>query len=527
MKFLAMLKDSLRETIDSKVFFVVIAISVLFIGIMATLSLTPNPADEAMTKLIDALPDGAQVGELPILGKIKVTEPRTQYKIQDLKGPEGTRRPWEGEYQFVIESRDLQMYGVRVAILEELIRTEQAAALNTDNPRRTRGMRIQEDIEREAHRIQDTEGKKGTSQVQMQEQLQGYITLRIMQELQSLKQEDMENFISEHLKTQGNWDVTEVKFIELPEKERSIKITARVPIKEGDDIRITSKEVDGEVNRFRVTVKSKGDTYGLWPHKATLLFGAIPLGDSKKPSELAYYVTYWGVWMFGAPVIMLLSCIITAFYIPNMLRKGTVDLLLSKPISRFVLMLYKYTGGLTFMFINTTLLIFGLWIVLGLRTSIWEPAFLITIPVLTFQFAFFYALSTLSAVFTRSPIVSILLCIFMWGFLWLLGWTHYTANVVKEATSRSSNEGGWLPTVTGWLAPACDVAHTVAPHYLDLDWLADYTLEERSRPLTTAERERKIKSHAKYNWGESILVTGLYIGLLLGGACWRFSAKDY
>jgi ABC-type transport system involved in multi-copper enzyme maturation permease subunit len=258
----------------------------------------------------------------------------------------------------------------------------------------------------------------------------------------------------------------------------------------------------------------------LWPHKATILFGAIPLGNSKKPSELVYYITYYGVSLVGAPVIMLLSCIITAFYIPNMLRKGTIDMLLAKPINRIALLLFKYMGGLTFMFVNTALLIFGLWIALGLRSGIWEPVFLINIPVITFEFAFFYAVSTLAAIVTRSPIVSILLCILTWFILSAVGWAHAGANALK---GPDGGEG----LVTGWLATSADVIHTVFPHYLDLGWVSDRALEERSLAMTTAEREHMAKRYEKYTWGESILITGLYIAAFLAVSCWWFASKDY
>ena len=55
------------------------------------------------------------------------------------------------------------------------------------------------------------------------------------------------------------------------------------------------------------------------------------------------------------------------------------------------------------------LFIRGVWLVLALRSGVWDFSFLIVIPVLTFTFAILYAVSTLAAVLTRSPIVSILL----------------------------------------------------------------------------------------------------------------------
>ena len=44
MKFLAMLKDSLREAIDAKVFYVMVALSLLLILFVLTTSFKPLPA---------------------------------------------------------------------------------------------------------------------------------------------------------------------------------------------------------------------------------------------------------------------------------------------------------------------------------------------------------------------------------------------------------------------------------------------------------------------------------------------------
>src|SRR5262249_26444513 len=159
-----------------------------------------------------------------------------------------------------------------------------------------------------------------------------------------------------------------------------------------------------------------------------LLFGAVPLYTSDRPGDLAFRLEGWIVGSFGASAVMLLGCIITAFFVPNMLRKGTVDLLLAEPVNRFTLLAYKYVGGLTFMFLNTVVLVVGIWAAIGARTGIWDAWFLFMIPVLTFEFAVFYALSTLAAVWTRSPVVSILLCVLMWGVLMGLGWVYWLAN---------------------------------------------------------------------------------------------------
>src|SRR5260370_37088846 len=99
--------------------------------------------------------------------------------------------------------------------------------------------------------------------------------------------------------------------------------------------------------------------------------------------------------VLGAPIALLVSVVRAVFSIPNMLRKGTVDLLLVKPIRRPTLLLYKYVGGLTFIFLNTALAVGGVWLVLSLRSGVWAPGFLMSIPLITFYFAILYSLSTL------------------------------------------------------------------------------------------------------------------------------------
>jgi ABC-type transport system involved in multi-copper enzyme maturation permease subunit len=522
MKYLAIMKDSLRETIDSKVFLVVLIITALFIAIMATMSLEPNPPDDGMRKLVDRLPDGSQEVDLPILGRIKATPAYARYSLEDLVQPEQTTRPWDAEYKFTITSEDLVPHGGRIAILRDLLISEEAREGRENTGTKTRAKRLQEDLTAEAQRLQEQAEKKGGNRIEAQKKLQeqfiAYLTKRLEQELTSLDRDEMEKFVKRHLENEGNWRVTEVKLLDLPEAEKKIKLKTRVPIQEGEDVRIKAEESEGEVNKFRVTIVSQAGTYRLWPHRASLFFGAIPIGSSQQPGDLVYSISRYGIEFVGAPAIMLLSCIITAFYIPNMLRKGTIDLLLAKPIHRASLLLYKYVGGLTFMSLNTALLIVGLWLILGIRSSIWEPAFLINIPVLVFEFALFYALSTLAAVWTRSPIVSILLCVVMWAALFGLGWGYAAANRTRPLKGEA---------IPAWVYTTVDVAHAALPHYLDLDWLADKMIKQGSLVPSEVQREKIEQEFEGYRWSESILVTSLYIVLLLGFACWRFWAKDY
>jgi ABC-type transport system involved in multi-copper enzyme maturation permease subunit len=524
-KYLAIMKDSLRETIDSKVFYLVLAISVLAIFAMATLSMEPNSPKDGLQNLAKRFPDGAMEVEVPVLGKIKVTEPTTEYTIQDLKGIEDNKKPWESEYHFTLESRDVAPLGSRSAILIYILQKEEREEREKGLPagRKSRLRQLKDEIGEEAQRIQEREKKgEGPARNQrMMDELRAFMAKRLEKELISLKPEEMEEFVREQLEDQGNWHVKDVKFLELPPEERIIQIERRsvVPVEGEKEVRTKTEKVPGEINKFAVTVVSRSGTYRVWPHKVTIFFG-VPLGSDWQPGWIVYWITHYGVGWVGAPVIMLLSCVITAFYLPNMLRKGTIDLLLAKPISRVSLMCYKYIGGLTFMFINTSVLIVGLWIALGVRSGIWEPAFLWIIPVLTFEFALFYALSCFAAVVTRSPIVCILACVLLWGLLFGIGLGYRAA----KSQPGEALKGGGIPT---WLYTTADVTHVVLPHYMDCDQLTDKTLKISLTSPSEGELKRINEEYKAFNWTETVLITSIYIVLLVGLTTWRFWAKDY
>src|SRR5579859_4348094 len=87
--------------------------------------------------------------------------------------------------------------------------------------------------------------------------------------------------------------------------------------------------------RFQVEANGTPALFPLWSHRFNLLFGAYKIDELAIPlGTLVFVIENYVVGYSGAAVAMLISTIITAFFIPNMLRKGTIDLLVSKPISR-------------------------------------------------------------------------------------------------------------------------------------------------------------------------------------------------
>ncbi len=188
--------------------------------------------------------------------------------------------------------------------------------------------------------------------------------------------------------------------------------------------------------RYRVTVSgSKIDDPLAWPHHISILFFyEIPYFHVSLRDGV-FIIEKWIVNKVGGWVLLFVGVIITAGFIPNMLAKGSLDLLISKPIGRSRLLVYKYIGGLTFVFLLTTITVVGLWVIVGLRSGIWTGNFLATIPMLTFYFAILYAVSTMTAMLTRNALVAILMTGFAWGLLWGVGKVNDGVENRREAGS--------------------------------------------------------------------------------------------
>lgn len=106
---------------------------------------------------------------------------------------------------------------------------------------------------------------------------------------------------------------------------------------------------------------------------------------------------------------LFLAIFTTSSFIPNMLEKGNIDLLLSKPVSRGQIIWGKFFGGTFVVFINIAYLVIGIWLLIGIKFGIWDTQFLITIISITFTFAVLYAFMILIGILTRSSILAMML----------------------------------------------------------------------------------------------------------------------
>lgn len=111
---------------------------------------------------------------------------------------------------------------------------------------------------------------------------------------------------------------------------------------------------------------------------------------------------------------ILLTLIATAGFFPTMLEKGSIDVLLSKPLSRTGLFLTKYFCGMIFVSLQASVFVVLSFLMVGLWWRVWLPGYLWSIPLMVVLFSYLYCVSVLVAVRTKSAVAAILISLGAW-----------------------------------------------------------------------------------------------------------------
>ena len=123
-------------------------------------------------------------------------------------------------------------------------------------------------------------------------------------------------------------------------------------------------------------------------------------------------VKFWLGWL-----ACLLALVSSAGMFPEMVSSGVVENMLSRPIPRWRLYIYKFTAGLLFTSAQMAVFCVASFLVIGLRGGAWEPGLFLAIPLVTLLYSYLFAMSALLGTVTRSAIAALLLTILFWGFL--------------------------------------------------------------------------------------------------------------
>jgi ABC-2 type transport system permease protein len=132
---------------------------------------------------------------------------------------------------------------------------------------------------------------------------------------------------------------------------------------------------------------------------------------------------------------------------PSVLEAGRISLLLSKPMSRPVLLLGRYLGNFLVVTTNHIYLIVSIWIIIGIKTQIWEPRFLLAVPVSLFMFAVLLCVVTLIGVISESAALSVMVPVAIMLISAILAQKDFVVKLLSSEWSRQL----WIGLY--WLVP--------------------------------------------------------------------------
>jgi len=163
---------------------------------------------------------------------------------------------------------------------------------------------------------------------------------------------------------------------------------------------------------------------------------------------------------------IFVAILVTSPMIPRTFDAGAIDLLLSKPVSRWLLFLSKFVGGCAFIFLNASYFIVGLWLIAGLRHDIWSEELLLCIPVFLFLFVIYYSISAFAGVIWKGAVMSVMMTILFWVACTVVGSAKgmteafyvnklrltglVSAGETLIATNRAGEAFAWEPEEHGW-----------------------------------------------------------------------------
>ena len=136
----------------------------------------------------------------------------------------------------------------------------------------------------------------------------------------------------------------------------------------------------------------------------TIFGSALPTTDVQGLVQQTQSVIAMALYFFG----MALSVFASAGLVAAVFEPGRIELLLSKPVSRFWLLMGRYLGNLLVVAANIVYLTVGSWIIFGIKTGLWGVGFLLSSVFTIFVFSVLLTVIVLVGVLWESAAVAIM-----------------------------------------------------------------------------------------------------------------------
>lgn len=180
---------------------------------------------------------------------------------------------------------------------------------------------------------------------------------------------------------------------------------------------------------------------GLRPNGIGILWFTIPsdVVNSELVDAATFYksiFTGFGVRFWLSIIATVLALVTTAGMIPDFISGGSIELMLSKPVSRTRLYLTKFATGLLFVGLQVGVFSVASMLVIGIRGGVWEPGILLAIPIVVLFYSYLFSVCALIGLVTRSTLAALLLTVLLWFVLFLLNSADETLLLFKTQTEN-------------------------------------------------------------------------------------------
>ena len=280
-------------------------------------------------------------------------------------------------------------------------------------------------------------------------------------------------------------------------------------------VTVEAEGEEGEARLYRVRLRPSRPELLHGAHRVGILFGMARFRPATSAANLVAWIESVLADVIAGLFGILFAVVATASFIPDMLQKGRIDVLLSKPIRRSTLLLYKYLGGLLFVLLNALYLIVGCWLALAARSGHWNASFLWSVPVLTGFFAILYGFSAWLGVLTRSPLVSILGTMALW----------FVSSSVGAARQLFRSPAAPFALPEG-ARKALEFVYLILPKTADLKEINNRLIVRGNLGLEGLEEAERL-GLVLPSWTMIVLTSAGFLAFFLLLACARFSKKDY
>jgi ABC-type transport system involved in multi-copper enzyme maturation permease subunit len=263
------------------------------------------------------------------------------------------------------------------------------------------------------------------------------------------------------------------------------------------------------------------DDIAIKPERGRLSFGfGLASTDLFRDDQAAVHFiqVLLAKWVAGT-VGLLLALIWTAGFLPSFLEPDAATVLLAKPVPRWALLAGKVVGVVTFVAFQAAVFVVGTWLALGMSTEVWEPRYLVTLPLLVLHFVIIYSFSAFLAVCTRSTVV----CVFGSILFWLL---CYGMNYARHAALALPHLNPGVEPVSAAARAVLETGYWILPKPADVMILLDRAMHAHQH-FTPLGEFSTVQALGAYDPLASLAASLLFAAGLLAGAARQLRVTNY